>query len=99
MELQLWDEFPDTRNEEKLSEKMETLLMQQEIPYTLLEAPMRWSEDFGWYQKECPGVFFGIGAGSDWPGLHTDEFEYNDVLLEKTADIFYLLAETASGAE
>lgn len=29
----------------------------------LLDAPMRWSEDFGHYLRRCPGAFLGIGAG------------------------------------
>lgn len=91
MELRLLDEFPDTRNEDRLYEKVTALLKKQKMDYTVLEEPMRWSEDFGWYQKACAGVYFGIGAGTEWPGLHTDEFEYNDALLEKTADVFYLL--------
>lgn len=97
IELRLLDEFPDTRNDDRLYEKMAALLKERKTDYAVLEEPMRWSEDFGWYQKECPGVFFGIGAGTEWPGLHTDEFEYNDALLEKTVDTFYILAQVREG--
>ena len=28
-----------------------------------------------------PAFYFGIGAGEDWPGLHTDAFEFDDTLI------------------
>ena len=46
-----------------------------------LEEPMRWSEDFGWYLGQVPGVFFGIGAGEACPGLHTPDYSFPDGLL------------------
>lgn len=54
----------------------------------LLDAPMRWSEDFGHYLRRCPGAFFGIGAGEGCPPLHTRDYQYPDALLEPTADVF-----------
>lgn len=42
---------------------------------------MRWSEDFGWYLGQVPGVFFGIGAGEACPGLHTSDYSFPDGLL------------------
>ena len=53
-----------------------------------LAKPMRWSEDFGWYQKKCRGVFFGIGAGEETPGLHTESYCYPEALLEKAGMIW-----------
>ena len=56
-----------------------------------LHVPMRWSEDFGHYLKQIPGAYFGIGAGEDWPDLHTASYEYPDALLQHTIDAFLRL--------
>lgn len=91
LEISSQDEFPDTVNDPGLYERMERMLGKDS--FHLLEEPMRWSEDFGWYQRACPGLFFGVGAGEAWPGLHTDGYEYNDLVLERTADTFFMLAQ------
>lgn len=90
LDVSFLDEFPDTVNDSELYEWMVRLLAGRD--WQELKEPMRWSEDFGWYQRACPGLFFGVGAGESWPGLHTDGYEYNDRLLERTADTFLLLA-------
>ena len=48
------------------------------LPVRVLDEPMRWSEDFGWYLKRVPGQFFGIGIGEDHPGLHTGDYVFDD---------------------
>ena len=52
---------------------------------------MRWSEDFGWLLKAVPGVYFGIGAGEDWPGLHTENYCFDDGLIETGIGAFEAL--------
>ena len=56
---------------------------------SVLEVPMRWSEDFGHYLYKKKGAFFGIGAGEDYPPLHTEHYEYPDGLLQPTVDVFW----------
>lgn len=56
-----------------------------------LEEPSMTSEDFAWYQKQVPGMFFFLGIG-DTPALHADHFDFDDTLLEKGADFFEQLA-------
>ena len=57
-----------------------------------LEKPSMTAEDFSWYQKQLPGMFFFLGAG-DVPALHSDNFDFDDSLLMKGADFFLKLAE------
>lgn len=54
----------------------------------ILDAPMRWSEDFGQYLRHCDGAFFGIGAGEAVPPLHSADYEYPDPLLWPTMQAF-----------
>ena len=88
MEVSETDAFPDTVNDTALTEKLEQLCIDHALSYTYLPEPMRWSEDFGWYQKKCRGVFFGIGAGEETPGLHTESYCYPEALLEKAGMIW-----------
>lgn len=80
------DVFPATENDPDCAEKLLTLCDGQ-----VLAVPMRWSEDFGHYLKACKGAFFGIGAGEDYPPLHTEDYEYPDTLLQPTMDVFWKL--------
>lgn len=57
-----------------------------------LDAPMMITEDFSWYQRYLPGMFFLLGAG-DVPALHSDNFHFNEEILLKGADFFEALGE------
>ncbi len=82
------DVFPATENDSACAEKVLHLCGGE-----LLSVPMRWSEDFGHYLQHCPGAFFGIGAGVNHPGLHTEHYEYPDELLPYAVDAFVKLME------
>ena len=49
------------------------------------------AEDFSWYQKFLPGMFFFLGTGNS-PALHTDNFNFDEGILVKGADFFEELA-------
>ena len=83
---ELQDVFPSTENDPACVQKVMDLCQG-----TLLETPMRWSEDFGHYLKKCPGAFFGIGAGKNHPPLHTENYEYPDELLPYAMEAFVQL--------
>lgn len=80
------DVFPATENTPECAQEV-----LERCNGSLLDAPMRWSEDFGHYLQRCPGAYFGIGAGEDHPALHTEHYEYPDALLEPTIHAFLAL--------
>lgn len=80
---QIQDVFPATVNHPDCARRVLEL-----CGGTVLESPMRWSEDFGHYLRRCPGAFFGVGAGESCPPLHTKDYEYPDFLLEPTMSAF-----------
>jgi len=82
------DVFPATENDEAAAAKVLNLCKGK-----MIDRPMRWSEDFGWYLERCPGAFFGVGCGENYPGLHTKDYEYPDGLLPVTAECFLRLAK------
>ena len=57
-----------------------------------LEEPSMASEDFSFYQKQVPGIFFFLGLG-DSPALHSKNFNFDEELLTKGADFFEKLAD------
>ena len=57
-----------------------------------LSKPAMTTEDFSWYQRSLPGMFFFLGLG-DVPALHADNFNFDETILTKGADFFELLAE------
>ena len=79
--FELRDVFPDTTNDDAVYDGALERFAATGLPVRTLAEPMRWSEDFGWFLKQTPGLYFGIGAGEDWPDLHTDGFCFDDGLI------------------
>lgn len=61
------------------------------VDFLELEAPAMTAEDFAFYQRCLPGMFFFLGTGSS-PALHTANFDFDETILEKGADFFEKLA-------
>ena len=53
-----------------------------------IREPFRWSEDFGHFTALYPGALFGIGAGKNHPGLHNNDYDFNDNIIETGLNIF-----------
>ncbi len=81
------DGYPAVINPEDLAQRVGEI-----CPFRLLEFPCMTAEDFSWYQKTLPGMFFFLGLG-DVPALHTDTFDFDEETLKVGADFFETLAE------
>ena len=79
--------YPAVMNPEGLYRQVKKAVDFQE-----LEAPCMTAEDFSWYQRYLPGMFFFLGVG-DTPALHADTFDFDESILVKGADFFEKLAE------
>lgn len=62
------------------------------VDFGELPEPSMTSEDFAWYQKYLPGMFFFLGLGKN-PALHAANFDFNEENLAIGADFFEELAE------
>lgn len=80
--------YPAVMNPEPLYNRVHACL-----PFRELAEPAMTAEDFSWYQRFLPGMFFFLGLG-DTPALHADYFDFDDLILLKGADFFETLAET-----
>ena len=89
--FELRDVFPDTTSDDGVYEDALARFERAGLPVRQLEEPMRWSEDFGWYLKRVPGLYFGIGAGEDWPGLHTEGYGFDDGLIAPALNALWAL--------
>lgn len=81
------DGYPAVLNPEDLYARAK-----QAASFEDLAEPFMTAEDFSWYQKHLPGMFFFLGIG-EAPALHADNFDFDDALLNKGADFFETLAE------
>ncbi len=88
LRISYMDEFPATVNHDGAVDLVLRAAEKAERPHHILEEPMRWSEDFGYYLKETNGAFFGIGAGESCPALHTADYEYPDDLLTDAVSVW-----------
>jgi len=78
--------YPAVMNPAALYERVK-----QSADFLELEAPAMTAEDFAFYQRYLPGMFFFLGTG-DSPALHTENFDFDETILEKGADFFERLA-------
>ena len=87
VKLHMTQGYPAVWNPEGLYRKV-----RQQVDFRELDAPSMTAEDFSWYQRRLPGLFFFLGVG-DTPALHADTFDFDDAVLEAGADFFEELAE------
>ena len=85
------DVFPDTDNRPACVAEAAALWRSAGLSAIPLAEPMRWSEDFGWFLKAVPGMYFGVGAGEACPGLHTAEYRFNDAIIPPAVDALLAL--------
>lgn len=87
VDIHMSDGYPAVMNPEGLYDKVRGF-----APFRELEKPSMTAEDFSWYQRYLPGMFFFLGTG-DTPALHAADFDFHEDILEKGADLFERIAE------
>ncbi len=79
--------YPAIHNPPDLHDKVYTI-----APFENLPEPSMTTEDFSWYQRYIPGMFFFLGLGEN-PALHSDNFDFDESVLPLGADFFERIAE------
>ncbi len=87
VDLQMNDGYPAVMNPPELYDRIRAL-----VEFHELDAPSMITEDFSWYQRHLPGVFFFLGTGNS-PALHADNFDFPEEILLKGAEFFEKIAE------
>ena len=88
VEIHMSDGYPAVMNPTDLYRRVRNV-----AEFAELETPYMTAEDFSWYQKRLPGMFFFLGLG-DTPALHADNFDFDEEILLKGVDFFEKLAES-----
>ena len=81
--------FAATNSNDDCVRTIEQAAQNLELNLSHLEAPFRWSEDFGRFGSICPVGFFGLGSGVTQPALHDPEFDFPDDILEIGMGMFW----------
>ena len=79
--------YPAVMNPPALCERLREL----GIGYNELDRPAMTTEDFSWYQRYVPAMFFFLGLG-DTPALHAANFDFDESVLDAGADFLETLA-------
>jgi amidohydrolase len=87
------DFFPATVNDNATLERVKKICLKVGLDCIEIPEPFRWSEDFGYYGSGTQAVMVGIGAGLEWPQLHTKNYSFNDDILPIALELFSALAE------
>ena len=61
------------------------------LQFKELEHPVMITEDFSWYQRHLPGMYFFLGTGPS-PVLQADDFDFDESVLDTGADFLEALA-------
>lgn len=86
------DVFPATINDAAAVQRLRAICRHTGLTFVDVPGPFRWSEDFGYYGAHAKAVLFGIGAGLDWPQLHTQLYAFNDNIIPAALTLFASLA-------
>lgn len=81
------DGYPAVWNPEDLYDQVRAC----GVAFQELEKPVMISEDFSWYQRHLPGLFFFLGCGPA-PALHADNFTFDEAILAKGSAFWKALA-------
>lgn len=66
------------------------------VEFDELEHPVMITEDFSWYQRHLPGLYFFIGTGPS-PVLQADDFNFDEAALDVGANFLERLALRCPG--
>lgn len=83
--------YPPVINDAKLYQQWKSLVKDDFIE---LDEPLMLAEDFAYYQRAIPGVFFFLGTKCEEysSGLHTETFNFHEEILQKAVDLYYTIA-------
>lgn len=89
--------YPPVMNHQSLYQQLKACV--DPSTYIELDEPLMLAEDFAFYQKAIPGVFFFVGTKCQeyQSGLHTDTFDFHEEVLETAVDLYEKLARNIKG--
>ncbi len=89
LDITYTEQFPATINNKEIADLVRKAGEDLGEAVIEINEPFRWSEDFGHFTSQFPGVLFGIGSGEDSPGLHNNDYDFPDEILPHAVHIFH----------
>jgi amidohydrolase len=84
IDITVHDGYLPVYNDETLYNEFKSIM--KDFDYQELDAPLLIAEDFSFYQKEAPGIFFFIGVRNEEKGythsLHSSYFDFDEEALK-----------------
>lgn len=96
-EISWLDEFPETRNDAELVDRVAAVAAGLGLSVVHRDDPFRWSEDFGHFGRLCPSAFFGLGIGRVAPALHTPDYAFPDAVIPVGVQVLHGAAMSLLG--
>lgn len=89
--------YPPVMNHQSLYQQLKACV--DPSTYIELDEALMLAEDFAFYQKAIPGVFFFVGTKCQeyQSGLHTETFDFHEEVLETAVDLYEKLARNIKG--
>ena len=89
--------YPPVLNDDHLYKVFRNIV--DEDIYIELKEPLMLAEDFSFYQKAIPGIFFFLGTKCQeyQSGLHTETFNFHEEVLEKAIDLYEKIVMNLKG--
>ena len=78
---------PAVINDPDLYKKIKGELLERHMNFVELRKPSMIAEDFSFYEKKIPGVFFFLGTGTGIP-LHSSNFNFDESILIEGTKLF-----------
>jgi amidohydrolase len=91
------EDFKATVNDPQAVAIVESALEDIGASYSIMNAPMRWSEDFGVFGATARSAMFGVGSGIGQPALHNPDYDFPDALIQPASGIFVRILENRLG--
>ena len=90
-EIEFRDVFAAVFNDQQATTDVLRCAQKHGKMVTMLQAPNRWSEDFGVYSAVCRCAMFLLGAGEAMYVLHDAAYDFPDALIEHGVEMFWAL--------
>jgi len=91
IEMETADRFSACTNDPVATDIIRKAFQQTGAAATELDAPYRWSEDFGEFSGHTKSAFFVLGAGEDCPKLHNPDYDFPDEIAATGINIFHAI--------
>jgi amidohydrolase len=94
IDLEVRDLYPSVDNDKELFNILQEVIPQEKFEYI---TPLMIAEDFSFYQREVPGLFFLLGSKNIEQGyihsLHSNQFNFDERILLTALQVYMNLLE------